>query len=252
MNGFIDTTPTKVITSCVHCGEMAEVTTLKWLAEFYENKHEPFPYCCQQCEEQREAEEERRLDEEYARDAESIDRDLEEAGVPVAYRVTTPPVPKVAEFLQRHIGENILLSAPSGAGKSTSAGYLARQIIRNGRKVKYMTLSELLDEWRDARCSDNPMSVKSFLSFLEWRDILIVDEAADKTVSTASAQECMFRLLEDVTNGVCKARLWLFGNYYKGAIEDVFGNGEAARRRLNEKFYCAMITKDGTLKHIRL
>lgn len=246
-----DTTPTKVITSCVRCGEMTEVTTVRWLVDFWAKRNEPFPYCCDKCEAEREAEKERQLDEEYANNVDTMNHDLEEAGVPESYRVTTPPVPKVAEFLQRHIDENILLSAPSGMGKSTSAGYLARKLILDGKKVKYMTLSELLDEWREARCSDYPMSVKNFLSYLEWRDVLIVDEAADKTVSTASAQECMFRLLEDVTNGVCKARLWLLGNYYKGAIEDVFGNGEAARRRLNEKFYCA-IMRDNQIKHIKL
>lgn len=246
-----DTTPTKVITSCVRCGEMAEVTTIRWLADLWEERKEPFPYCCDRCEAEREAEKERRLDEEHANDVDTITAELDDAGVPENYRVTTPPVPKLADFLQRHIGDNILLSAPSGAGKSTSAGYLARIIIRNGKKVKYMTLSELLDSWRDARCSDRPMSVKTFLSYLEWRDVLIVDEAADKTVSTTSAQECMFRLLEDTSNGMCKARLWLLGNYYKGAIEDVFGNGEAARRRLNEKFYCAMM-RNGEIKHIKL
>lgn len=247
-----DSTPTKVITSCVRCGEMAEVSTVKWLADYYEELKEPFPYCCDKCDAELEAEKERQLDIAYTKDAEAINAELEEAGVPESYRVATPPVPKVADFLHRHIGENILLSAPSGAGKSTSAGYVARGLIRDGRKVRYMTLADLLDEWRDARCSDHPMSVKSFLSYLEWRDVLIIDEAADKTVSTASAQECMFRLLEDVSNGACKARLWLLGNYYKGAIEDVFGNGEAARRRLNENFYCAMVAQDGQLKHIKL
>ena len=240
-----------ITTSCMRCGEMAVLTVLAWMVETFNKYHQQFPYLCPKCEAEYNAEQERKLEEEDNRQADEIESELEEAGVPVAYRVTTPPVPKVAEFLQRHIDENILFSAPSGMGKSTSAGYLARKLILDGKKVRYMTLSELLDEWREARCSDYPMSVKNFLSYLEWRDVLIVDEAADKTVSTASAQECMFRLLEDVTNGVCKARLWLLGNYYKGAIEDVFGNGEAARRRLNEKFYCA-IMRDNQIKHIKL
>ena len=240
-----------ITTSCMRCGEMAALKELAWMVEIFKRNGQQFPYLCPKCEAERDAEKKRQEEEDDARYAESIDSDLEEAGVPQNYRLETPPVPKVAEFLQRHIDENILLSAPSGAGKSTSAGYLARKLILDGKKVRYMTLSELLDEWREARCSDYPMSVKNFLSYLEWRDVLIVDEAADKTVSTASAQECMFRLLEDVTNGVCKARLWLLGNYYKGAIEDVFGNGEAARRRLNEKFYCA-IMRDNQIKHIKL
>lgn len=241
----------EITTSCMRCGEMAVLNELAWIVEIFKSHGQQFPYLCPKCEAQRDAEEKQRQEEEDRQYAESIDSALEEAGVPVNYRVETPPVPKVADFLHRHIDENILLSAPSGMGKSTSAGYLARKLILDGKKVKYMTLSELLDEWREARCSDYPMSVKNFLSYLEWRDVLIVDEAADKTVSTASAQECMFRLLEDVTNGVCKARLWLLGNYYKGAIEDVFGNGEAARRRLNEKFYCA-IMRDNQIKHIKL
>ena len=240
-----------ITTSCMRCGEMAVVRTSQVLYDFWQERKEPFPYLCPRCNSLLDEEKERQLDDEIAKNMESINHELEDAGVPESYRLETPPVPKVADFLQRHIDENILFSAPSGMGKSTSAGYLARKLILDGKKVRYMTLSELLDEWREARCSDYPMSVKTFLSYLEWRDVLIVDEAADKTVSTASAHECMFRLLEDVTNGVCKARLWLLGNYYKGAIEDVFGNGEAARRRLNEKFYCA-IMRDNQIKHIKL
>ena len=244
---------TTVTTSCVRCGEIATVETSEWMAEFWRKQGEQFPWICPKCDAEREAEHEAELDRQIAEERRnSIGGRLDDAGVPLDYQVDVPPVKHVASFLERHIGENILLSAPSGAGKSTSAGYLARILIERGKKVRYTTLATLLDEWREARCSDYPVSVASFLSGIERNDVVIIDEAADKTVPTDSAKECMFRLLEDVTNGACNAKLWLLGNYYRGAIEDVFGNGEAARRRLNEKFYCAMVSKDGTIKHIKL
>ena len=235
-----------VTTSCVRCGEMATIEVSDFLADYWRNRGEQYPYMCAKCQADHEAEceaEERKN---------SFGGKLDHAGVPLDYQVDVPPVKHVASFLERHIGENILLSAPTGAGKSTSAGYLARVLLNKGMKVRYTTLASLLDQWREARCAEYPISVKAFLSYIEYNDVVIIDEAADKTVPTDSAKECMFRLLEDVTNGACNAKLWLLGNYYRGAIEDVFGNGEAARRRLNEKFYCAMVSKDGTIKHIKL
>ena len=74
----------------------------------------------------------------------------------------------------------------------------------------------------------------------------------DKPINTESTQECMFRLIEDVSNGTASARLWLLGNFYRGSIEDIFGNGEAARRRFNEKFACAQILPDGNIRKIKL
>ena len=244
---------TTVTTSCMRCGEIASVETSDWQADYWRNRGEQFPWMCAKCASERDAEREREEEEQAAEERRnSIDGRLDDAGVPLDYQTKEPPVPKVADFLKRHLAENILLSAPSGAGKSTSAGYLARILIEQGKKVRYFTLASILDQWREARCSDYPISVKAFLSYIEWNDVVIIDEAADKTVPTDSAKECMFRLLEDVSNRTCNAHLWLLGNFYRGAIEDVFGNGEAARRRLNEKFYCAMITKDGQLKHIQL
>lgn len=239
-----------VTTSCLRCGEMATVEAFDWMIKKFRSEGMQFPYLCPKCEAERDAEKEREESEPLSAEMD-IDAELEEAGVPESYRVTTPPCPDVASFLKRRIGQNVLFSSPSGTGKSTSAGYLVRLMLHDGKKVKYMTLADLLDQWREARCGDSLISAKTFLSYLEWRDMLIIDEAADKTVSTASAQECMFRLLEDVSNGNCRASLWMLGNYYRGAIEDVFGNGEAARRRLNEKFYCAMV-KDNQIKHIKL
>ena len=241
-----------ITTSCLRCGDMVTVEVLKFIAEKFAEMGQQYPILCPACEKIREREREQEETAAIQNErAQNIDAELDEAGVPESYRVATPPCPDVASFLKRHIGQNVLFSSPSGTGKSTSAGYLTRLMLHDGKRVRYTTLADLLDQWREARCGDSPMSVKTFLSYIEWNDMLIIDEAADKTVSTDSAKECMFRLLEDVSNGNCRARLWMLGNYYRGAIEDVFGNGEAARRRLNEKFYCAMM-KENQIKQIRL
>jgi DNA replication protein DnaC len=144
-----------------------------------------------------------------------------------------------------------LLHGFTGAGKSTSAAYNAKQALFRGFTVKWYQLAALLDEWRLARCSDNPLDVPYLYRRIESYDLVILDEC-DKPVSTESTREMMFRLLEDVANGTSHCRLWMLGNWYRGAIEDIFGNGAAARRRFDESFQCAEITKDGKIKKIRL
>ena len=71
--------------------------------------------------------------------------------------------------------------------------------------------------------------------------MLIIDEGADKNVNTESSREFMYRLLEDVQNGVCHAKLWMLGNFYRGSVADIFGDADPAYRRLKEKFLCGRI-----------
>ena len=124
-------------------------------------------------------------------------------------------------------------------------------MLTAGKRVKWYALASLLDEWREARKSDDPDATPRLFYRLESFDLVILDEC-DKPINTESTQECMFRLIEDVSNGVSRARLWMLGNFYRGSIEDIFGNGEAARRRFNENFACAQIMQNGTIKNIKL
>ena len=242
-----------VQTNCVECGKAVTLSEPEWMVESIQKAGMAYPYCCPECDEKREERKLRREDEEYAEEKrrEFAARMLE-SGIPEEYRVLLPPVPAVADWIANHAHRNILLHGPTGAGKSTSAGYTARLMISNGKRVKWHPLAALLDEWREARKSDDPDGDVSHLFYsLERNDVLILDEC-DKPISSESTQECMFRLIEDVTNGMARTKLWMLGNFYRGSIEDIFGNGEAARRRFNEKFACAQIMPDGKIRKIKL
>ena len=165
----------------------------------------------------------------------------ENAGVKPKYNLASPPVRYVATWLWKNQYANILLSGETGSGKSTSIGTVTRNLLKAGKTVKVMYFSGLLDEWRDARMDDNPSAVHNFMDALERPDYLILDELADKTVNTESTRECMFRLLEDVANGACHARVWLLGNFYCGSVADIFGDEAPAVRRIKENFTCARI-----------
>lgn len=233
---------------CHDCGKTFELYETEFLAAFYEQNG----YICSDCLDKRKSAREAAEDAAYkAERAERINRNITESGIPDEYMVVTPPVPIVAEWLSARFDANILLHGDTGAGKSTSAGYNARQALYRGFSVRWYMLSTLLDEWRAARKSDNALDVPYLFRRLESYDILILDEC-DKPINTESTQELMFRLLEDVANGTSHAHVWMLGNWYRGAIENIFGNGAAARRRFDESFQCAEIMNDGKIKKIRL
>ena len=145
------------------------------------------------------------------------------------------------------------MTGETGSGKSTSAGYLARSFIESEKNVRYRQMADILDDWREARSGEYRVSASEFLGRLEKADLLIIDEASpDKCVVTESGRECMFRLLEDIYNGTCKATVVMLGNYFRGSIGEVFGNEAAARRRLAEAFVCAKIDKGGHVARIKL
>jgi DNA replication protein DnaC len=239
-------------TICLDCGAHGTVELDGLAAKAYSSPDRPYPWRCPDCHkkflEKQEAETAARLRQERE---ERIRRNLDEAGMPDKYFLISPYVPSVAEWLSARFDANILLHGATGAGKSTSAGYCARQCLLRGFRVRWYSLSVLLDAWRAARCSGNALDVPYLFRYLESLDLLILDEC-DKPVNTDSTQEMMFRLLEDVANGSSHAHVWMLGNWYRNSIEDIFGNGAAARRRFDEAFQCAEITKDGKIKKIKL
>lgn len=240
-------------TICLDCGTSGTVDVDDYAARVFHFPEKPFPWRCPSCHAKYAAAESARKDAEYKRNREeALNRRIKDANIPAEYfSLLMPPVEIVANWLSARFDANILLHGATGAGKSTSAGYCARQYLLRGFRVRWYSLSVLLDAWRAARCSGNSLDVPYLFRYLESLDLLILDEC-DKPVNTDSTQEMMFRLLEDVANGSSHARVWMFGNWYRNSIEDIFGNGAAARRRFDEAFQCAEITKDRKIKKIRL
>ena len=238
---------------CADCHAKARVYVWRHAVETFEKMGRPYPFVCPACsvkrDEARNAQYE--ASEEGQRERQMVEN-IEAATIPEEYYIPFPYVDKVADWLGKHgDGANILLHGKTGAGKSTSAGYHARRMLSRGKRVKWYSLAALLDEWRAARRSDYASDVPYLFKRLETLDLLILDEC-DKPVTTDSTQELMFRLLEDVSNGTSRAKMWMLGNFYKGSIENIFGNGQAARRRFNESFYCGQIMPDGSIRMIKL
>lgn len=236
----------KVKTNCPRCGKEYEAETFQFVLDSFAARGKPFTQACDECfriirQEEDEAEEramyERKMAEEELEDA------IADAGVAPDYRLKTAPVKFVANWLWKNRERNIVLSGPTGAGKSTSAGFITRFLIRDDHKtVRVCYFAALLDEWRAARCADaDPYAVKDLFRRLEAVDVLIIDECAGKSVNTDSSREFMYRLIEDVQNGSCHAKVWFLGNFYRGSVADVFGDAEPTYRRLKEKFVCGRV-----------
>lgn len=249
-------TPGKVKVDCLNCGTMFEIDALPedpllrdYMAKFLEK--------CRYCSDcMRQLEIEADIAAAEARNARlqaTFPQRLQESGMPKNYthdRQTNelfvqPPKRFAAEFFWRNRNKNLLISGETGTGKSTSACFVATKLLQTGSRIRYRQALELLDEWREAKTSDRNYAVSQMLNFyLNSLDVLIIDELAGKSKITESGQELLFWIIESVYNGSCKAKVWLLGNFYGGSIEDIFPDGEPARRRLAESFKCVRLTSD--------
>ena len=176
---------------------------------------------------------------------------LEAAGLPIGYSIdrvskkllTAPIVRYAAEWLWQHRNCNVLMSGVTGAGKSTSAVFVAMKMIEEeNAKLRYYTLGQLLSLWRSARRSEDPEADLKFL----WRlfgqyELTIIDEVVGKARISDSGQELLFDILEAVNNGECRSRIWLLGNFYRGSIEAIFADPDPIRRRIAENFICVRL-----------
>lgn len=156
--------------------------------------------------------------------------------------LTAPVVRFAAEWIWVNKERNLLLSGITGSGKSTSACFVGMMLLKQGLKVRYATLSNLLADWRDARKSDTAHADQALLhSLLHDQQILIIDEVMGKCTVSQSSQEFLFELLERINAAESGSRIWLLGNFYSGSIEETFADPDPVRRRLQENFLCGRI-----------
>lgn len=229
-------------TRCTRCGKTITVTTLKTALSLFEKQGKKYSAKCRDCDDLEDMEKEQKEEQEHYSEEATLDEAVISAGVRPAYAVRKPIIPYVADWLLAHRGENILLTGETGTGKSTSAGYLVRELIRDHHTVGMYYLSELFDEWRKVRCDhDDPFAIKAFFLRLQKNEYCIIDECAGKTVNSDSSREMMFRFLEDINSGACRSKVILLGNFFKGSIADTFGDEAPSMRRIRENFTCGRI-----------
>lgn len=235
--------PGKVRLKCLDCGKYYEVDdfrakTYAWLFwSFYAHNR-----CCPACQEKRDRRQREQLEAQRLREImNNLPQLIEATGIPKRYRLQRPPVGFVAEWIYLHHDRNLLLSGQTGTGKSTSACFVAVELLKQDKRIHYTSLRALLDAWRKAKTSDYADAPDALLDRLCRLDVLIIDEMVEKARVSESGQELLFELLERVYNGECRARIWLLGNFYAGSLEAIFDDAEPVRRRLQETFLCGVI-----------
>ena len=101
---------------------------------------------------------------------------------------------RTGEWVDR--GQNILITGPTGAGKSLLASHLAYEAIWQGKTVAYYKTGPLLAEMTAAH---HDHSIGKIHKALEKQDIVILDDFALADRLTERAQEDLFDLLDNRT-----------------------------------------------------
>lgn len=182
-----------------------------------------------------------------------------EAGIPELYRVdretglpmTAPTVPRVAAFFEQNRWKNLLVSGPTGVGKSTSACWEAMKLIAEGKRAQYVKLRKLLSDWRDVRTSSTSYACGRFFQEIGKLDLMILDEVADKVKMTETGQELMFELLDMIADGEIRTKMWILGNFRAGVLRELFGDADPVYRRIQENFICVGIDRQ-TIERIEV
>lgn len=185
-----------------------------------------------------------------------VDEAIKNAGIPNGYilhkdtglEMDVPPVPHVGNWLYDRTRCNVLLSGVPGTGKSTGACWCAMRLLRYGCRVRYTTMADLVKDWTRAKRDENDNSTRAMLRNLYGNDLVIVDDVVGKGRNTESTSELVFELLDSIARRQCgRMKLWLLGNFYSGAIEDMIKDANAARRRISENFVTAVVNNEHSI-----
>ena len=184
---------------------------------------------------------------------------IEDAGIPEFYLYSrengelliSPIVPAAARKIWEHRTKNLLISGETGAGKSTSACFVALKMLERHKAIRYVKLRKFLAEWKNARTSKDDYAEDRFFNDIRKLDVLIIDEIADKVKYSESGQELMYEILDMLYCGEINNSVWMLGNFREGVLADVFGDTDPVFRRIRERFVCLLIA-DGTAAEFKI
>ena len=172
----------------------------------------------------------------------TLDERMEKAGFEGVFcNIDTPIIRHNAEFIWKEKDNNLLISGETGAGKTSSAAFVARVMMKEKKyNFCYSTWSALHSEYVAAKTDNNDKSAeKRFFAKLNNLDYLIIDELAWRRGGaklTPAAQELLFDIIDKAYNKGRKCRVWLMGNLYNNAFETLLDQPEPIMRRLNFAF----------------
>lgn len=178
----------------------------------------------------------------------TLDERLERAGIPKKFRgMEKPFVRHTAEWIYRNRESSLLISGATGTGKTSSACFIVRLMLRaRYMSVRYTSRQELFADYVRAKTTDGDNEY-SFLARLAKIDLLIIDEMVGKKGDAKlsdSAQELFFNLIDGVYSEARDTRVWLLGNFYRGSIDRLVDDPEPLKRRLRESFKTAWFDMD--------
>lgn len=176
--------------------------------------------------------------------ADSLLEREEEAGFPSKFRGLEKPFMRQASvFFWENRNNSVIVSGKTGTGKTSSALYvLGLMMAKEYIRVKYYTRHTLFAAYTKAKTS-NDDSEEAFLERLGWYDYIVIDELIGKKGDAAmsdSAQELFFTLIDGVYAGGRPAKLWILGNFFKGALNGLVSDPEPYKRRIRESFKAAL------------
>ena len=179
---------------------------------------------------------------------------LDEVGIPRNMRgITKPPCRNLANFLWKNQTQNILLVGTTGIGKTTSAcACLERMRILKNIPVKYVSLSSLVMKLNAVSRFNSKETPLAFMDNLDTYDVVCIDEAFEKTRLNDMTSEMLYTMIDSVTSGAYRCKLWLLGNLRKNSIQNVFADYEPVMRRFEQFFVRCSINQDGTVVQLNM
>ena len=174
----------------------------------------------------------------------TLDDRMARAGFPEKFRKMDKPfVRDTAVWMWQNRQHSLLASGATGTGKTSSAAFVIREIMKQSRpRVMYRTWQMLQAEFVKAKTTDNDNEFY-FFERLDELDYLVIDELVGKrgeaTRLSPSGQDLLFNLIDGVYSEARKTRVWILGNFYDGAIDRLIDDPLPTRRRLQESFKLA-------------
>lgn len=249
----------KALVSCVDCKKEMEIAYSEKDNGLFKN-YMDFVYAntrCDECDKIFNEQKKKEREEQRKRELlETLPERLKNAQIPnFVIKKDEPPKPIITDFFKTKIKTNLLISGETGTGKTTSACFALKDLLKNDyESIFYITRSQLLNKFVEIKTSPQK-DVTSYMNRLLSYDNLIIDElvgrAGDVEIAPAS-QEFLFDIIDNVYNLNANCTLWILGNFYKGSISGLFSNPKPLIRRLSEAFESYIIYEDQTIKNIKL